>query len=246
MVFNERTKLGQLFEDEECALDCIYYVTRKLDMTDEQESECLDYTIYDIAEMEGTSAEKLAKKIQKYYKKNSDDFVDKIEFVSILDRDDEEDEDEGQDAPISNKTSAEVRSNSKSEKNAESDDIVLQIVEEQDKEQDNAILPKEEQVSENVEQKKPAADISAAPQSAPKQAPVHAPAQGTEKLTPDEVLRRVKDALEAAGYDPYKQLAQYFVTKDATYITSKGNARNLIRSADTHSLIEALIKNYFK
>ncbi len=251
MIFNEKTKLGQLFEDEECALDCIYYVTRKLDMTDDQESECLNYTIYDIAEMEGMDAEKLAKKIQKYYKKNADDFIEKIEFVSILDKDDydeDDDDEEEQIVPVSDNNAA-VQSEVKSEESAEpSDEIVVQAAEVQDKaEEPEAVIEQPEIIAEQPESKQePSAPQQESTPQQPKQPVVQPALASAENLSPDEVLTRVKDALAEAGYDPYKQLAQYFVTKDATYITSKGNARNLIRSADTHSLIEALIKKYFK
>lgn len=48
----------------------------------------------------------------------------------------------------------------------------------------------------------------------------------------DKRISEVSSALSAAGYDPCAQLTGYLQTGDETYITRKGNARELIRTLD--------------
>ena len=48
----------------------------------------------------------------------------------------------------------------------------------------------------------------------------------------DKRISEITSALSAAGYDPCAQLTGYLQTGDETYITRKGNARELIRALD--------------
>lgn len=48
----------------------------------------------------------------------------------------------------------------------------------------------------------------------------------------DKRISEIMSALSAAGYDPCAQLTGYLQTGDETYITRKGNARELIRTLD--------------
>ena len=46
------------------------------------------------------------------------------------------------------------------------------------------------------------------------------------------VLSEVYKALQAKGYNPVGQIVGYLLSGDPTYITSHGNARNLIRQLE--------------
>ena len=48
----------------------------------------------------------------------------------------------------------------------------------------------------------------------------------------DKRISEITSALSAAGYDPCAQLTGFLQTGDETYITRKGNARELIRTLD--------------
>ena len=76
---------------------------------------------------------------------------------------------------------------------------------------------------------------------------------GTTKLVPikDEnsvaasILQHVYQALLAKGYDPVAQLTGFVLTGDPTYITSHGNARNLICRLERDEVLEELVRRYF-
>lgn len=61
-----------------------------------------------------------------------------------------------------------------------------------------------------------------------------------------KILREVSKALEEKGYNPINQIVGYLLSGDPAYITSHGNARNLIRKLERDELLEELLKNYIK
>ena len=76
---------------------------------------------------------------------------------------------------------------------------------------------------------------------------------GTTKLVPlkddnsvaASILQHVYQALLAKGYDPVAQLTGFVMTGDPTYITSHGNARNLITRLERDEVLEELVRQYF-
>jgi uncharacterized protein (UPF0297 family) len=60
------------------------------------------------------------------------------------------------------------------------------------------------------------------------------------------VLHSVQMALEERGYDPVHQLVGYLLSGDPTYITSFGQARELIRSVERDDLLEEIVRGYLK
>ncbi len=58
------------------------------------------------------------------------------------------------------------------------------------------------------------------------------------------ILQEVYDALKEKGYNPVNQIVGYILSEDPTYITTYGNARNLIRKLDRDDLLQALVRNY--
>jgi uncharacterized protein (UPF0297 family) len=59
-----------------------------------------------------------------------------------------------------------------------------------------------------------------------------------------DILHQVYDALVEKGYNPINQLVGYLLSGDPAYITSHGNARNLIRRLERDELLEELVKSY--
>lgn len=59
-----------------------------------------------------------------------------------------------------------------------------------------------------------------------------------------DILNQVYEALKEKGYNPINQLVGYLLSGDPAYITSHGNARNLIRRLERDELLEELVKNY--
>ena len=47
--------------------------------------------------------------------------------------------------------------------------------------------------------------------------------------------------LRDAGYDPYEQLYAYAITGNETFITRKGDARNMVIKLDREQLIEYVL-----
>lgn len=62
----------------------------------------------------------------------------------------------------------------------------------------------------------------------------------------DKCISEIMSALSAAGYDPYAQLTGYLQTGDETYITRKGNARELIRTLDKEMIVKYVRKKTTK
>ncbi len=58
------------------------------------------------------------------------------------------------------------------------------------------------------------------------------------------ILQEVYNALKEKGYNPVNQIVGYILSEDPTYITTYGNARNLIRKIDRDDLLQALVRNY--
>ena len=59
-----------------------------------------------------------------------------------------------------------------------------------------------------------------------------------------EILKTVYEALLEKGYNPINQIVGYILSGDPTYITSHGDARNLIRKIDRDTLLQSLVKYY--
>ena len=62
----------------------------------------------------------------------------------------------------------------------------------------------------------------------------------------DKRISEIMSALSAAGYDPCAQLTGYLQTGDETYITRKGNARELIRTLDKEMIVKYVRKKTTK
>jgi uncharacterized protein (UPF0297 family) len=64
------------------------------------------------------------------------------------------------------------------------------------------------------------------------------------KKTTEEILKTVYSALEEKGYNSIDQMVGYILSGDPSYITSYGNARNLIRHVERDELVEQLLKSF--
>ncbi|WP_300410508.1 IreB family regulatory phosphoprotein [Lagierella sp.] len=62
----------------------------------------------------------------------------------------------------------------------------------------------------------------------------------------ENILTTVYKLLDEKGYNPINQIIGYILSDDPTYITSHGNARNIIRQVDRDDLLEELLKTYLK
>ncbi|NMA55265.1 MAG: IreB family regulatory phosphoprotein [Firmicutes bacterium] len=60
------------------------------------------------------------------------------------------------------------------------------------------------------------------------------------------VLNSVCLALRERGYNPVDQLVGYLLSGDPTYITSFGQARELIRSVERDDLLEEIMRRYLE
>lgn len=67
-----------------------------------------------------------------------------------------------------------------------------------------------------------------------------------ENLSTREAITLVYRALKEKGYNPVNQLVGYLISGDPAYITSHGNARNIIRKFERDELLEELLKSYIK
>lgn len=67
-----------------------------------------------------------------------------------------------------------------------------------------------------------------------------------EKMTNQEILKQVYEALTEKGYNPIGQIVGYLLSEDPTYITNCKNTRSLIRSIDRDELMVELVKNYLE
>ncbi len=65
-----------------------------------------------------------------------------------------------------------------------------------------------------------------------------------DKVTIDEILKLVFNALEDRGYNPIDQISGYLLSGDPTYITSHNNARGFIKQIDREDIMEELVTFY--
>lgn len=65
-----------------------------------------------------------------------------------------------------------------------------------------------------------------------------------QSQTTADILKIVYTALEEKGYNSIDQMVGYILSGDPSYITSYGNARNLIRHVERDELVEELLR-YF-
>lgn len=70
--------------------------------------------------------------------------------------------------------------------------------------------------------------------------------QKEEDKSIKDILELVYKLLEEKGYKPTNQVIGYILSDDPTYITSHGNARNIIRQIDRDDLLEELLQFYLK
>jgi len=59
-----------------------------------------------------------------------------------------------------------------------------------------------------------------------------------------EIFDTVYDALEEKGYNPINQIVGYILSEDPTYITTFGNARNLIKHIDRDEFLQILVRKF--
>ena len=55
-----------------------------------------------------------------------------------------------------------------------------------------------------------------------------------------ELLQTIIASMKEAGYDPHDQLYGYYTTGDESYITRRGNARELIKSVSPDTIRDYL------
>lgn len=67
-----------------------------------------------------------------------------------------------------------------------------------------------------------------------------------EAVEARQILLAVYQALKEKGYNPINQLVGYLLSGDPAYITSHGNARNLIRRLERDELLEELLRSYLE
>lgn len=67
-----------------------------------------------------------------------------------------------------------------------------------------------------------------------------------EKITPEDVLLKVYNALVEKGYNPINQLIGYILSGDPSYITSHNNARGIIKKYERDELLEEIFKKYLE
>lgn len=65
-----------------------------------------------------------------------------------------------------------------------------------------------------------------------------------QKLSAEDVITLVYQALSEKGYNPVNQIVGYIMSGDPTYITSHKNARSLIMKVERDELIEETVKYY--
>lgn len=57
-------------------------------------------------------------------------------------------------------------------------------------------------------------------------------------ISEKELLQTIIASMKEAGYDPYDQLYGYFTSGDESYITRRGDARELIKSVSREVISE--------
>ncbi len=63
-------------------------------------------------------------------------------------------------------------------------------------------------------------------------------------MNANEILNQVYNSLQQAGFDASRQLRDYLISGDPTYV-SDANARALIAGISREELISALLGSYF-
>jgi len=61
-----------------------------------------------------------------------------------------------------------------------------------------------------------------------------------------KIIQDVYKILEEKGYNPVNQLVGYLMSGDPGYITSYGNARNMIMGLERSKILEVLLKEFIK
>lgn len=59
-------------------------------------------------------------------------------------------------------------------------------------------------------------------------------------ISDKELLQTIIASMKEAGYDPYDQLYGYYTTGEESYITRKGNAREIIKSVSPEAIRDFL------
>ena len=59
-------------------------------------------------------------------------------------------------------------------------------------------------------------------------------------ISEKELLQTIIASMKEAGYDPHDQLYGYYTTGEESYITRRGNARELIKSVSPDTIREYL------
>jgi len=67
-----------------------------------------------------------------------------------------------------------------------------------------------------------------------------------EKISANDILRTVNDALAQKGYNPVNQIVGYMLSGDPTYITGHMGARNLIAKIERDELLEEIVTFYLE
>lgn len=59
-------------------------------------------------------------------------------------------------------------------------------------------------------------------------------------ISDKELLQTIIASMKEAGYDPHDQLYGYYTTGEESYITRKGNAREMIKSVSRETIRDFL------
>jgi uncharacterized protein (UPF0297 family) len=65
-----------------------------------------------------------------------------------------------------------------------------------------------------------------------------------EKITVEEVIQLVHQALVEKGYNPINQIIGYILSGDSSYITSHNNARSIIKKFERDEILEVILQEY--
>lgn len=61
-----------------------------------------------------------------------------------------------------------------------------------------------------------------------------------------KIIASVYQSLVEKGYNPVSQIVGYLLSGDPAYITSHGDARNMIRKVERDEIMEELVRSYLK
>ena len=65
-----------------------------------------------------------------------------------------------------------------------------------------------------------------------------------EKISVEEMISTVHEALLEKGYNPINQIIGYILSGDSSYITSHKNARTMIKKFERDEILEEVITDY--